>query len=121
MAKDNSIQNRLNAEIDKRVKFYEENPIEEGEILKIRPDGKLERHHFHYSYYKSKGWWEYDGYASYGLSFGNTTGSERDAYIDALKSIAAYQGVSIGVVDELLKEGFTPEEIEEYIYEFTYG
>ena len=29
MAKDNSIQNRLNAEIDKRVKFYEENPIDE--------------------------------------------------------------------------------------------
>jgi hypothetical protein len=104
-----------------KIGDYEEIPIEEGEILKIRPDGKLERHHFHYSYYKSKGWWEYDGYASYGLSFGNTTGSERDAYIDALKSIAAYQGVSIGVVDELLKEGFTPEEIEEYIYEFAYG
>ena len=29
MAKDNSIQDRLNAEIDKRVTYYEENPIDE--------------------------------------------------------------------------------------------
>ena len=29
MAKDNFIQNRLNAEIDKRVKIYEENHIDE--------------------------------------------------------------------------------------------
>ena len=29
MAKDNSIQERLNAEIDKRVTYYEENPVDE--------------------------------------------------------------------------------------------
>ena len=29
MAKDNSIQDRLNAEIDKRVTYYEENPVDE--------------------------------------------------------------------------------------------
>ncbi len=28
MAKDNSIQERLNAEIEKRVTYYEENPID---------------------------------------------------------------------------------------------
>ena len=30
MAKDNSIQQRLNAEIDSRVKYYEENPIDKS-------------------------------------------------------------------------------------------
>lgn len=29
MAKDNSIKERLDAEIDKRVKYYEENPVDE--------------------------------------------------------------------------------------------
>ena len=28
MAKDNSIQERLNAEVDKRVTYYEENPVD---------------------------------------------------------------------------------------------
>ena len=100
---------------------YEEVPIEEGEILKICSDGKLERHHFHYSYYKSKGWWEYGGFFSYGTSFGQSTGDTKEDYINALKSVAAYQGVSVGVVDALLDEGFSPEEIEKYIYEFAYG
>lgn len=104
-----------------KIGDYEDIPIEEGEILKIRPDGKLERYQFHYSYYKSKGWWEYDGFSTYGASFGQSTGDTRDDYINALKSVAAYQGVSVGVVDALLGEGFSPEEIEEYIYEFAYG
>ncbi len=104
-----------------KIGDYEEIPIQEGDILKICPDGKIERHNFHYSYYKSRGWWEYGGWDSYGFFNNHTTEDTRDAYIDALKSIAAYQGVSIGVVDELLKEGFTPEEVEEYIYEFAYG
>lgn len=35
---------------------------------------------------------------------------------DDLKSVAVYQGYSPDEVDELLRSGFTPEEIEEYIY-----
>jgi hypothetical protein len=104
-----------------KIGDYEEIPIEEGEILKIRPDGKLERHHFHYSYYKSKGWWEYDGFFSYGTSYGQSAGDIRDDYINALKSVAACQGISVGLIDELLEDGVSPEEIEEYIYEFAYG
>ena len=104
-----------------KIGDYEEIPIEEGEILKIRPDGKIERHHFHYSYYKSRGWWEYDGFSSGGFAYENTIGETRDDYINALKSIAAYQGISVGLIDELLEDGISPEEIEEYIYEFAYG
>ena len=44
---------------------YTEVPIEEGEILKISPDGKTERSVFAYSYYNGKSWWQYGSY-SYG-------------------------------------------------------
>ena len=37
-------------------------------------------------------------------------------YIEDLKSVAAYQGYSPEDIDELLENGFAPEEIEEYIY-----
>ena len=32
-----------------------------------------------------------------------------------------YQGFPEDAVEELLEDGFTPEEVEEYIYEFAYG
>ena len=38
------------------------------------------------------------------------------SYIDDLNSIAAYQGYSPDDVDELIGSGFTPEEVEEYLY-----
>ncbi|MBQ8432504.1 MAG: class II glutamine amidotransferase [Clostridia bacterium] len=104
-----------------KIGDYEEIPVEEGEILKIRSDGKIERYHFHYSYYKSRGWWEYDGFSAYRAFFGQSTGDTREDYINALKSIAAYQGISVDVVDALLEEGWDLEMIEEYIYDYEYG
>lgn len=38
--------------------------ISEGDILKIRPSGIVERGAFEYSYYYCKGWWNYRSYAS---------------------------------------------------------
>lgn len=94
---------------------YEEVPIEEGEILKICPDGKIERHRFTYSDYSAKGWWEY-GVGCYGQMPIDTT----EGYINAIKSVAQYQGIPPSVIDELLRDGVPPEEIEEYIYEYAY-
>ena len=37
-------------------------------------------------------------------------------YLEDLKSVASYQGYSPEDVDELLNNGFTPEEVEEYLY-----
>ena len=51
----------------------------------------------------------------------NTTSDTHEDYVNNLKAVAAYQGISIGLIDELLEDGVTPEEIEEYIYEFAYG
>ena len=89
--------------------------VSPGEILKIRPDGIIEKSSFEYSYYYCKGWWEYGSYAS--ISSETTkNGYTRTDYINDLKSVAAYQGYSPTVVDELLDLGFSFDEIEDYIY-----
>ena len=42
--------------------------------------------------------------------------SMREAYIEELKIHAAYMGIDPDMVDELLGEGFTFDELEDYIY-----
>ena len=88
---------------------YERIPINEGDILKLTPTGAIEKYGFNYcdfSAFKSCNWWDYGVYG---------TGYE-DMYIADLKAVAAYQGYSPEDIDELLENGFAPEEIEEYIY-----
>ena len=94
---------------------FETVDVSEGDILKIRPDGIIEKNTFEYSYYYGKGWWEY-GSCSY-ISLGNV-GSRytKDDYIDDLKSIAPYYGYSPADVDELINDGFTLDEVEDYMY-----
>ena len=89
---------------------YETISISEGDILKLCPDGTIERGTFEYSYYLGCNWWNYGSYIC--------GSNAQENYIDSLKSVASYQGISEGVIDELLDQGFTLEEIEEYIYEF---
>ncbi len=90
--------------------------ISEGEILKIKPDGNIERNTFKYSYYTGKDWCDY---GSYGFSLGSCDSVHtRDDYIEDLKSVALYQGYSPEDIDELLGHGLTLEEIEDYLYEF---
>lgn len=94
---------------------FEAIDISEGEILKIRPDGVLEKEKFEYSYYYGKGWWDYGSFSSAG--YGDAwSGYTQDEYIEDLKSIASYQGYTPDDVDGLIKQGFSLEEIEEYIY-----
>ncbi|MGN0150275.1 MAG: class II glutamine amidotransferase [Clostridia bacterium] len=85
---------------------YEDVKITDGDILNILPDGTLVYDRFNYidySGFKSCHWWDYG------------TGNDYP-YMDDLKAVAAYQGYSEEDIDELLSNGFTPEEIEEYIY-----
>ena len=42
----------------------------------------------------------------------------QDEYVENLKIVANYLGIESSLVDELLAQGFTPQEIEDYIYEF---
>ena len=90
---------------------YETIDISEGDILKIRADGLLERNTFSYSYYYGRNWWDYGSYADFGKS-----GYTRDDYIADLKSVATYQGYAPSDVDELISAGFSLDEIEDYMY-----
>ena len=86
---------------------YKEIPINEGEILKICSDGTLVYDTFEYKSYYGRNWWEY--------SFCGM-GYDCNDYINDLKSIAVYQGYSSDDIDDLIQSGFSPDEIEEYIY-----
>lgn len=97
------VDTKLFAEIKKDA--FDEIEINSGDILNILPDGSIVYDKFKYtdySYFGNCNWWDYD--------------ISKDSYIDDLKSIATYQGYSPDDVDELIKSGFTPEEVEEYLY-----
>ena len=89
----------------------EEIKISEGEILKISGNGIITKEKFEYSHYYGRNWWDF-GLSSCG--WGRTYYTDR--YIEDLKSIASYQGFSPDDIDTMLSRGFTPDEIEEYIY-----
>ena len=94
---------------------FNEVEISEGDILKIRPDGRLERKTFEYSKYYGRGWWDYGSFST--ITFGKSKkGYKRNDYIDDLKSVATFYGYSADTIDDLINEGFTLEEIEECLY-----
>lgn len=98
-----------------KEKRYEKIPITCGTVLKISPDGTLEQGSFNFGQHISKGWWDYGGWG-FGTCKQAETDPERDAYVEDLKLYAHYCGISPSVVDDLLREGFTFEEVEDYIY-----
>lgn len=95
---------------------FESVEISEGDILKISPDGTIKKSTFEYSYFCGRNWWSYGKY-SFASILEDSYGQE-DNYINDLKSIAAFQGFDESTIDELISQGFTPQEIEDYIYEF---
>lgn len=89
--------------------------INEGDILKITPDGNIEKRIFEYSYFYGCNWWDYGFYLHSTIK---SVDSAQNQYLEDLRSYANYQGLDDSVVDELLNNGFTLQEIEDYIYEF---
>lgn len=81
---------------------FEELIIEPGDIIRIKPNGKIFKDKFKYSDYSCYQWWNYEI-------------SDND-YVENLKTAAAYQGYPPDMVDDLMNNGFSPEEIEDYIY-----
>lgn len=55
-------------------------------------------------------------YGSYRTDVIENKSTARKSYIEELKVIATYQGVSPEEIDDLLNSGFTLDEIEDYIY-----
>ena len=87
--------------------------LNDGNILKIKPTGKLVRGKFNfnnYSHLKYCNWWDY------GVSDTSEKSAYTDIYIEDLKAVAAYQGYSPEDIDDMLSSGISPYEIEEYLY-----
>ena len=84
---------------------FEEIEISSGEILTIFSCGKILRDKFKYTDYSYCGLWDW-----------RTHGLYENEYIEDLKNVSKYYGYDPDDIDTLIEEGFTPDEIEEYIY-----
>lgn len=83
---------------------FEEIKIQEGDILNILPNGTIIYDKFNYidySYFPRARWWEYD---------------TDNTYIDDLKAVARSFGYEAEMIDDLIDDGFMPEEIEDFMY-----
>ncbi len=99
---------------------FERIEITDGDILKISPNGEITKGYFEYSTYYGRQWYDirYGSWNDPRLYGTRTSGNYLDEYTKELKFIASYEGISPETIDKLLQEGFTPEEVEEYIYAF---
>ncbi len=107
---------------DLKKQQYVEISIKDGDIIKLCSDGTVERNKFAYRecfdmycdwrYYRK----EHDPFMIEWNYSQSNDGDCCQTYIEDLKSVASSLGYSSDDVDELLNEGFMPEEIEEYLY-----
>jgi len=98
-----------------KLGHYEEIPLEEGQILKITPRGELSYSKFDYDEYAAYGlcrWYDY----GWGFSTPTQNQSSKDDYLSMLKQAALMEGYESSEIDALVAEGFSPDEIEDYIY-----
>ena len=86
---------------------FEEIDMQEGQMMNILPDGTIVTSRFNYinDYFCDYGWW------SYGKSM-----FSKGTYLDDLKSVAKGYGYDPETINDLMSEGFTPDEIEEQGY-----
>jgi len=95
-------------------------PIDTGDILRIDNTGDIDKSKFKVvEYYQTHlyGYYPHHEY-DYGWSIvpGKNNSDEYEQYVMMLKQTAQMYGYTPADVDDLLAEGFTPEEIEEMIY-----
>ena len=86
-----------------------------GEILQISPSGKLSRSEFDNPYLYHSHWSPYCWPDQ--LTFRQSPPCPmEDSYLNVIKSVAMAFGYAPEDIDQLCALGFTPEEIEEYLY-----
>lgn len=98
----------INTELfaDLKVAAYKTVQINEGDILKLYGNGRLE-----YGSFDNIGCFNYGcDWHSFGITKTN------DTYYDDLVSVASCMGITATEIDELLSYGLTYDEIEDYIY-----
>lgn len=94
---------------DLQLHKYDDIDITDGEILKIYSSGQTQRGKFEFNEYASYG---YDWRTGYCNSYISKTD-----YIDDIKSVASYYGYQEDDIDTMLRQGFTPDEIELILYD----
>ena len=85
-------------------------PMSCGEILQIRTDGSTRRTHFDDSALRMgryPDWW---------TLCPPTPSAVETSYLEELRSVAAAFGYTPENIDSLLRQGFTTDEIEEFLY-----
>ena len=87
-----------------------------GEIIRLGTDGAIRRAHFVPQAVPSVYAPYFGGYSSWKRTSCSNTHDYEDDYVAALMSEAERSGISARVVDDLLNDGFTLEEIEDFIY-----
>ena len=95
--------------LDVKLGRYEEIKLNEGDILKINSMGHIEHSTFEYKYSYGRSWWDY-GIFDYSFD------DKDDEYIECLKTAAGCEGHNPEEIDYLIEQGFSLDEIEDYIY-----
>lgn len=108
---------------------FEMIPIKNGEILKIDKNGYITTDKFNYTDYTYNYDWynintitttENDGYY-YGFDdfddYEDITGVIDEETLEELKTIASSMGIDKEYIEMLVEDGFSADEIEEYLYE----
>ena len=96
---------------------FESIPVADGEILTLLPNGILRRDTFAFTHAVfTPTWWTegLDPLVPYG---DDPVLSEDEDYLAILKDVAVSRGFDQKDVEALLADGFSPEEIEDMIYE----
>ena len=88
--------------------YYEKCLVDMGEILKIRPDGQQEYRDFSTDLLFPHSRW---------MDWEDVYSPIYPTYVDELKSMAGLYGCTAEDVDDMMEQGITPEEIEEYFYQ----
>lgn len=100
----------INEIINKR---FERISVEEGEILKITEQGEIERATYNipeYSRTSLLNWYDY-----------NTPCEPSNDYVEDLLTVAKLQGYDEEMIFELLYDGWSVDDIEDYLYSNDWG
>lgn len=99
-----------------RLGSYRKIEVKSGEIVRLDADGSIRRAHFVPQAVPSVYTPYFGGYSSRKqISYSNIPDYEDD-YVAALMSEAERSGLYSGIVEEMMRDGYTLEEIEDFIY-----
>lgn len=99
---------------------YRKIEVKSGEIIRLDADGSIRRAHFvpqtvpsGYPYFGYSRWGKTTAYPT---GYGSREPDYEDDYVSALMSEAERSGLYAGIVEEMMQDGYTLEEIEDFIY-----